>query len=951
MTSYDISSGLDSSSDEEARAQRPAAGNQAAAPALLERCAGTGTGESGTGAASAAPIGKEEEEGVFEIRDFTTVSSFERLVHQISQAIKRWAQNLQQQTGAAPAPLTADAGEGPQNLHLEFKHADLEYELLFQHAPVEPPGVKPVGTAGLQAATQERLGLHTFPSRAHRLQRWFGVQHFVVLSVRDQSIDLDSARTMLSALVLASKSVAIPGVPALSCFVPVDRSRRRRFVGELLGKDGGRVVYTTDFSDTVELSLEHLSGLLEYFFTKLEVDPDAPGQSLAIGARFTYLADAFDPVSFEDSKGHQELRQLRAAAQLHESGAAALAAAAEASGGSASGSVATAAGAQQSKAAGDGAAPAQDKDPIESIHLYCLWPSFRRHSFTDNASFTELEPGHAPFWKLRVLRTDKPSLPRVQRLRNLLDFRKEASTVRSAEHCVQPQMPKTALASISYAIQESLESILLPTTGEMMELAAACMACAVAGSGDSSADAPAMLSPLRGASSSTRLACLAALAADMRCFKGSVMLWCQVLTQMRRQWDELEAPPAGASPPRTHRLEGSSVRSEVFSGSACRIQQKLEMLQCSIEARRSPLQPAEPTATSLRLQATGEALLDPQLLPPALLTEDMVLQRRLVAAGIPDPSDRAELLGGRELRSDASAFKAANPKAGLEDFLVWRSKVLGLSQDSLPQEWLVRHWDEASPKPAAQQQSGAPLFDAEREAEMALHYLENIEGTPLLIQLFRVLLAATLEELGVGAGSAEQAVGGDLAHLRVLRDRAAAAALAAFGPPKADDATGAVPGASAEVDDEESATFPPEEKLSTLVDTVEALESLSRLATSLQAKFQGPARALLEDLLAEGEATVTTLQQREVVEALFARSRALVMGQDADEARGIFDSLPLSKEFVILLQPDVASSATAAEVSAGDLAHLQDVCPTKRMYAEVRERHMRLAMVRGFDLT
>lgn len=29
---------------------------------------------------------------------------------------------------------------------------------------------------------EDRLGLHAFPTRAHRLQRWFGVRHFLIIS-------------------------------------------------------------------------------------------------------------------------------------------------------------------------------------------------------------------------------------------------------------------------------------------------------------------------------------------------------------------------------------------------------------------------------------------------------------------------------------------------------------------------------------------------------------------------------------------------------------------------------------------------------------------------------------------------------------------------------------------------------------------------------------------------
>merc|ERR1712023_335938 len=97
---------------------------------------------------------------------------------------------------------------------------------------------------------------------------------------------------------------------------------------------------------------------------------------------------------------------------------------------------------------------------------------------------------------------------------------------------------------------------------------------------------------LRGPVRGSRLARVTELGADMRCFKGAVMLWCQVLTEMRRQWDAVEAVvPPGTPSPLTQREAGSGVRAEHFSSGACLVQQKLEMFQRSVEARVQPPPP------------------------------------------------------------------------------------------------------------------------------------------------------------------------------------------------------------------------------------------------------------------------------------------------------------------------------------------------------------------------
>eukprot|EP00931_Biecheleriopsis_adriatica_P095314 TRINITY_DN68934_c0_g1_i1.p1 TRINITY_DN68934_c0_g1~~TRINITY_DN68934_c0_g1_i1.p1 ORF type:complete len:447 (+),score=113.57 TRINITY_DN68934_c0_g1_i1:61-1341(+) len=422
----------------------------------------------------------------------------------------------------------------------------------------------------------------------------------------------------------------------------------------------------------------------------------------------------------------------------------------------------------------------------------------------------------------------------------------------------------------------------------------------------------------------------------MNCFKGAVSLWCQILARMRIQWDALERPvPSERSPP-TRRVSSRGTRAEHFDAGMCLAQQKMELLQRSIEecrdclatAAASPPTPSSSSTAGLVLRG-GEALRAPTLLPPALLTEDALLQRDAAAASISDGTERAEL-HGREMRSDIAAFKAANPSACLADFLTWRKDVEGLSLEPFPQDWLEELWGAVQAQEASSQQG--KLFEPYREAEMALHYLENIEGTQLLLQLFRVLLRDALEELSARIA----AVGDGPPHLRSLRDRALAAALSAFSK------RGAVASEAGEVDAEavfvgEVAQFPDEDALQNILTSPEALESATCLTGSLLAKLPGQAEVLLDELLTQGEADVASNLQRCTVERLFEKSRMLdrdLIDEETEDAdQGVFDSLPLAKEFVLQLQP--VSEERCSSASA------------RRLYAEVRKDHMRLALVRG----
>merc|ERR1712151_432253 len=134
--------------------------------------------------------------------------------------------------------------------------------------------------------------------------------------------------------------------------------------------------------------------------------------------------------------------------------------------------------------------------------------------------------------------------------------------------------------------------------------------------------------------------------------------------------------------------------------------------------------------------------------------------------------------------------------------------------------------------------------------------------------------------------------------------------------------------------------FPADDVVEDAVTAIESFEAAVRLAISLRAKLPGDACAdLLDSLLREGEATVTTQAQRRVVEDLFNNCHQLARenGNNLDE-ESIFEALPLAKEFVILLQPTGLSQSKAT------------LGATKRLYAEIRSRHLRLATMHGIRI-
>jgi len=135
----------------------------------------------------------------------------------------------------------------------------------------------------------------------------------------------------------------------------------------------------------------------------------------------------------------------------------------------------------------------------------------------------------------------------------------------------------------------------------------------------------------------------------------------------------------------------------------------------------------------------------------------------------------------------------------------------------------------------------------------------------------------------------------------------------------------------------------PQSRLKAVADCVEKLESAIWLTNSLRRKFLGPCgEKLLEELVVNGETTITSYDQRNVIECFFARSRALAKERihEAQDGRSIFDEFPLSKEFILVLgpTPDGLRDGAGPEY------------PLARLYAQVLEEETRVAIVRSFHV-
>ena len=221
------------------------------------------------------------------------------------------------------------------------------------------------------------------------------------------------------------------------------------------------------------------------------------------------------------------------------------------------------------------------------------------------------------------------------------------------------------------------------------------------------------------------------------------------------------------------------------------------------------------------LVASGDQVYAPYLQRPEPLTDDIILERRMMLSErcSTDEKEQTLLLHKRleiayrlqkpRLLSDMKAFKAANPGAVFQDFVSWYgnpgnplddykcSTATGESQLSThaglakaesaaskfgkaaeaihilseTRNFWGTTWDEAVASPASEQM---PLFEVYSTVEMVLDYLENMHPAILINQVMAVNIANAYFMISVSAKDAinVQAVHNWLEKLRRLTEEA-----------------------------------------------------------------------------------------------------------------------------------------------------------------------------------
>ncbi|CAG0880210.1 unnamed protein product [Darwinula stevensoni] len=147
---------------------------------------------------------------------------------------------------------------------------------------------------------------------------------------------------------------------------------------------------------------------------------------------------------------------------------------------------------------------------------------------------------------------------------------------------------------------------------------------------------------------------------------------------------------------------------------------------------------------------------------PSPMTEDVLEEQEEFLLQLGTDSQGRELrarMQSASLLADMEAFKAANPRAVLEDFVRWYSPFDWIVEENEPESSTKGHlsarmeaagntwqemWDSAKPVPARRQKR---LFDETKEAERVFQYLESLSLGKAVFMLLPCFLHAAVNRI------------------------------------------------------------------------------------------------------------------------------------------------------------------------------------------------------------
>ncbi|XP_069472663.1 rab3 GTPase-activating protein catalytic subunit isoform X2 [Ambystoma mexicanum] len=312
----------------------------------------------------------DPESDVFEITDFTTASEWERFISKVEEVLNDW-KLIGNSARKSPEKGEYTSGVWEEKSD-ELSFADFKFSVT-HHYLVQESSEKEekeeFGDDTLPLALQDLLVTdNDFPPRAHCLVRWFGLREFLVIAPAANDAVISESKCNL---LLSSVSIALGNTGCqVPLFVQIHQKWRRLYVGECQGP-GVRTDFEMVHLRKVLNQYTHLSGLLDIFKSKIGC-PLTPLPPVNIAIRFTYV--------LQDWQGYFWPQQPPDLDAL----------------------VGGEVGGLEIGKLPFGAC----EDPISELHLAATWPCLTEGIIVDNDVYSDLDPVQAPHWSVRLRKAD-----------------------------------------------------------------------------------------------------------------------------------------------------------------------------------------------------------------------------------------------------------------------------------------------------------------------------------------------------------------------------------------------------------------------------------------------------------------------------------------------------------------------------------------------------------------
>ncbi|XP_052237519.1 rab3 GTPase-activating protein catalytic subunit-like isoform X2 [Dreissena polymorpha] len=381
----------------------------------------------------------DDEGDVFEITDFTTASDWERFISRVEEILHEW--KLVTSTPKPPAPKGGyTTGNWEERTEL-LSFADFKFSLthIWLQEPHDSDHEKSTEKESVEDENEDKdkeiiPTVHgdlmdmdnDFPSRAHCICRWYGLQDFVTLTPAS-NVGAVLGESKLK-ILLSSVNIALTDAGCcVPVFIQIHQKWRRLYQGVCV-LPGSSVEFGMVHLQRTPPQYNHLAGLLDVFKAKLGsvVDPRPP---VSVAVRFLYMLNEWvnSPWSqplpdFDGEVGCSGFDKLPFGAV---------------------------------------------EDPVSALNLNCTWPSLSEDMIVENQAYSDLDPMQAPHWSVRIQMTENPQCLLGDYLTRFLALCHRKETLEQLlGNLAQEMRPSDSTGDIGAALQRLTEpsvSYNLPT--------------------------------------------------------------------------------------------------------------------------------------------------------------------------------------------------------------------------------------------------------------------------------------------------------------------------------------------------------------------------------------------------------------------------------------------------------------------------------------------------------